>query len=148
MQFPQFIPVCPSSDVNGCAGAYRVSGLSRGEQSLTLRKPWLVAFAFGLLHGLGFAGALAEIGLPAGEIPMALLFFNLGVEAGQLIFVAAVLLAWYGLGMLYRLIDSRLTHPIAMPVIPYTYRLAAYSVGSIAACWTLERAAPLISAIV
>ena len=56
---------------------------------------WVVAFAFGLLHGLGFAGALADIGLPQGEIPAALLFFNVSVEIGQLIFVAAVLLlAW------------------------------------------------------
>ena len=53
--------------------------------------PWLVAFTFGLLHGFGFAGALSEVGLPAGHIPVALLFFNLGVEAGQLLFVAAVL---------------------------------------------------------
>jgi len=121
---------------------------ARGDQSLALRKPWLVAFAFGLLHGLGFAGALAEIGLPAGEIPMALLFFNLGVEAGQLLFVTAVLLSWYGCGLLYRSIESRLTQPIAMPVIPRANRLAAYCVGSVAAFWTLERAAPLISVTV
>ena len=58
---------------------------------MTLRAPWIVAFAFGLLHGLGFAGALSEVGLPQGHIPVALMFFNLGVEAGQLLFVAAVL---------------------------------------------------------
>ena len=64
----------------------------RGETSLTLRQPWLVAFAFGLVHGLGFASGLASLGLPQGDIPVALLFFNIGVEAGQLSFVAVVLL--------------------------------------------------------
>jgi hypothetical protein len=58
---------------------------------LTQRHPWLLAFSFGLLHGLGFAGALAEVGLPPLSIPLALLFFNVGVEIGQLPFVAAVL---------------------------------------------------------
>ena len=62
-----------------------------GEPGIAARAPWLVAFAFGLLHGFGFAGALSEIGLPAGHIPVALLFFNLGVEIGQLLFVAVVL---------------------------------------------------------
>lgn len=64
-----------------------------GEQRVTERFPWVVAFAFGLLHGLGFATALKEIGLPEGDVPLALLAFNLGVEAGQLLFIAAVLLA-------------------------------------------------------
>ena len=54
-------------------------------------RPWIVAFTFGLLHGFGFAGALAEVGLPHGHIPTALLFFNVGVEIGQLVFVGAVL---------------------------------------------------------
>ena len=63
----------------------------RGHASLTERMPWMVAFVFGLLHGLGFAGALAEIGLPQNAIPLALLCFNIGVEIGQLLFVGAVL---------------------------------------------------------
>ena len=62
-----------------------------GRLRLAARWPWLVAFCFGLLHGFGFAGALAEVGLPHHAIPIALLFFNLGVEIGQLVFVAAVL---------------------------------------------------------
>jgi hydrogenase/urease accessory protein HupE len=62
-----------------------------GKPGLTVRFPWLVAFSFGLLHGFGFAGALAEVGLPQTAIPLALLFFNVGVEIGQLVFVAAVL---------------------------------------------------------
>jgi hydrogenase/urease accessory protein HupE len=63
----------------------------RGRAGLAAQMPWIVAFIFGLLHGFGFAGALSEVGLPEGHIPIALLFFNLGVEAGQLLFVAAVL---------------------------------------------------------
>jgi hypothetical protein len=62
-----------------------------GTPSLAARWPWLIAFCFGLLHGFGFAGALAEVGLPHHAIPIALLFFNLGVEFGQLAFVTAVL---------------------------------------------------------
>ena len=62
-----------------------------GREGITARAPWVVAFTFGLLHGFGFAGALSEIGLPQGDIPLALLFFNVGVEVGQLLFIAAVL---------------------------------------------------------
>ena len=65
-----------------------------GKEGLTRRTPWLVAFVFGLLHGLGFAGALTEIGLPEHAIPVALLFFNIGVEIGQLMFIAAMLLVY------------------------------------------------------
>ena len=63
---------------------------SRGKPGLTARYPWSIAFTFGLLHGFGFAGALAEIGLPQGSIPIALLFFNVGIELGQLLFVALI----------------------------------------------------------
>ena len=73
--------------------AVEILNARRGKPSLTARLPWLVAFSFGLLHGFGFAGALAEVGLPQHAIPVALLFFNVGVEIGQLIFVAAVLSA-------------------------------------------------------
>ncbi len=61
---------------------------AKGQWGLASRKPWFVAFVFGLLHGLGFAGALREVGLPEHAIPLALAFFNIGVEAGQLLFVA------------------------------------------------------------
>lgn len=95
---------------------------------LSERIPWLVAFAFGLLHGFGFAGALAEIGLPEGEIPVALLTFNLGVEAGQLIIVAAGLTV---LAFIRRYISQRLrTAQVA----------SAYAIGSVAAFWMIERA--------
>ncbi len=73
-----------------------------GRVGLAARAPWLVAFAFGLLHGFGFAGALSEIGMPQGYIPAALLFFNLGVEAGQLAFVAVVLVTAAGLRRIWR----------------------------------------------
>ncbi|SEO18964.1 HupE / UreJ protein [Gemmobacter aquatilis] len=102
--------------------------LQRGRPGLTSRAPWLVAFVFGLLHGLGFAGALREIGLPQGDIPLALLAFNLGVEAGQLAFVAVVL-AVLGLGR--RAISS------APPA--WVRQVPPYAIGTVAAFWTLER---------
>ena len=71
--------------------AVEIVNSTRGRQSLTARIPWLVAFVFGLLHGFGFAGASSEVGLPGHAIPVALLFFNLGVELGQLLFIAVVL---------------------------------------------------------
>jgi hypothetical protein len=65
-----------------------------GAASTIQRRPWIASFAFGLLHGFGFASALREIGLPDDAVPVALLFFNLGVEAGQVLFVCAVLAVW------------------------------------------------------
>ena len=100
----------------------------QGRAGLTSRAPWLVAFVFGLLHGLGFAGALREIGLPQGDIPLALLAFNLGVEAGQLAFVAVVL----SVVALGRRLFSR-TLPEWIGQVP------AYGIGTVAAFWTLER---------
>ena len=99
----------------------------RGLVHLTHRKPWLVAFVFGLLHGLGFAGALGEIGLPAAAIPTALLFFNLGVEGGQLVFVL-VLVA------LHRLVRGSLADlaPKLQPVL-------GYALGALATLWLVER---------
>jgi hypothetical protein len=99
-----------------------------GPAGLAERRPWAVAFVFGLLHGLGFAGALAEVGLPQRAIPVALLFFNVGVEVGQLAFIGAVL----GLRAALRPIAPR-----AAEATP----LAAYAIGAIAAFWTVERVA-------
>ncbi|MEJ2339599.1 MAG: HupE/UreJ family protein [Gemmatimonadales bacterium] len=98
-----------------------------GRPSLTTRAPWLMAFLFGLLHGLGFASALSEIGLPAGDIPLALLLFNVGVEAGQLLFIAAVLLA---IAVARRL-------PAAVPRLARP--LPAYAIGALAMFWVIER---------
>jgi hydrogenase/urease accessory protein HupE len=99
----------------------------RGTPGLTARRPWVVAFVFGLLHGLGFASALAEIGLPQNAIPLALLCFNLGVELGQLLFVAAVL------GAAFALRNGLMARHLMMQ------RLAAYGIGSVASFWMIER---------
>ncbi len=96
-------------------------------ETWTRRAPWLVAFAFGFLHGFGFAGALAEIGLPQGEIAAALVAFNLGVEAGQLLVIAAVL-------ALVALIQRTLP-AIETPAI----RATTYAVGIIGSFWMFER---------
>ncbi len=101
----------------------------RGEHGLTERAPWLVAGLFGFLHGFGFAGALSEVGLPANDIPLALLYFNLGVEAGQLAFVAV------SLGVIALLRRARL--PEWSPLLP------PYAIGSLAMFWTIERTAAL-----
>ncbi|MGI9518317.1 MAG: HupE/UreJ family protein [Pirellulaceae bacterium] len=104
-----------------------------GKPGLTERWPWVVAFTFGLLHGLGFAGALSEVGLPQTSIPMALLTFNLGVEAGQLLFVAAML-AMY-LGARWVLSQFQTEFPTWIVNVP------AYAIGGIAAFWMVERVA-------
>ena len=104
-----------------------------GQHSLTHRQPWLVAFGFGLLHGLGFAGALADIGLPQADIPLALLFFNVGVELGQLIFVGAVLAV--------RWLLLRLTWPAWSAYVP------VYLVGVTGAYWVIERVAAMTAPV-
>ena len=99
----------------------------QGRPGVSQRSPWLVAFIFGLLHGFGFAGALTEIGLPEQSIPLALLFFNVGVEVGQLLFIAAILLLVA--------IGGRV--PIPRPA--WAWKVPAYCIGTIAAFWTIER---------
>jgi HupE/UreJ protein len=101
----------------------------RGQPGLTARWPWIVAFTFGLLHGFGFAGALAELGLPQRAIAPALLFFNVGVEAGQILFIAAVLIAARPL----RRAASRL--PRSARLFP------AYGIGGLAMFWLIQRIA-------
>ena len=99
-----------------------------GSAGLAARRPWIVAFAFGLLHGLGFAGALSQVGLPAGHIPLALLFFNVGVEVGQLSFIAVVLGA---AALLARAGADRLPS--------WTRLVTPYVIGSVATFWVLLR---------
>jgi hydrogenase/urease accessory protein HupE len=108
----------------------------RGKPSLTARLPWLVAFSFGLLHGFGFAGALAEVGLPQHAIPVALLFFNLGVEIGQLAFVAAVLTAC---GLFHTAMARRLRPNLIQLAVSRIDVVAAYAIGMVAAFWLIER---------
>jgi hypothetical protein len=105
----------------------------RGEPSLTLRHPWVVAFAFGLLHGFGFASGLSAMGLPRHEIPLALLLFNVGVELGQVGFVALVVL----LERAFRVLELR--WPLAVQ------RLPGYAVGTLGAYWTIQRTALLLA---
>ena len=100
-----------------------------GRPGLTERYPWVVAFTFGLLHGLGFAGALAELGLPENQIPLALFQFNVGVELGQLLFVGATLTI---LGFV---------RSLRIPQPAWAWRVPAYAIGSVAAFWTIERIA-------
>lgn len=106
----------------------------KGGTSITIRHPWFVAFAFGLLHGIGFASGLSLTGVPRPEIPSALLFFNVGVEAGQLAFVLVALLAARAI----RSLD--LDRPEAVTRIP------GYAVGSFGAYWTIQRALPIVVA--
>jgi hydrogenase/urease accessory protein HupE len=101
--------------------------------SVTQRYPWVVAFTFGLLHGFGFAGALAEVGLPQSSIPIALLFFNVGVEIGQLLFVGAVLAVFA--------VARRARQRLRLPQPSWLWRIAPYVIGGLASFWLVERVA-------
>jgi hydrogenase/urease accessory protein HupE len=111
--------------------ASEILRLQRGEPSLTASWPWAVAFSFGLLHGLGFASALIDIGLPQGDVPLALLSFNIGVEVGQLAFIAAVL------GVMQLAKQFRMPDMVECRLRTVT----AYGVGTVAAFWFVERLA-------
>jgi hydrogenase/urease accessory protein HupE len=104
----------------------------RGGTSLTIRQPWVVAFAFGLLHGFGFASGLTAAGLPHGEIPLALFLFNVGVEIGQLAFVCLILL----LERSFRQLEIQWPVPVA--------HAPGYMVGSLGAFWTIQRVAMMV----
>ncbi len=124
------VPQAPVESVIALSIIFLATELSkqhRGETGLTTRAPWLVALTFGLLHGFGFAGALTEVGLPQSDIPLALLFFNVGVEVGQLMFVAGVLcVTWVINKMKFR-------WPVWVEHAP------AYAIGSLAAFWFIQR---------
>jgi hydrogenase/urease accessory protein HupE len=95
--------------------------------TLIRRRPWAMAGAFGLLHGLGFAAALREAGLPSGEVPLALLSFNVGIEVGQVLFVVGVLALGHVAGRI----------PVRVPT--WARRVPVYGMGSLAGYWWLER---------
>jgi hydrogenase/urease accessory protein HupE len=116
--------------------AVEIVNARRGMRSLAADWPWVVAFCFGLLHGLGFAGALAEVGLPHHAIPIALLFFNLGVEIGQLVFVAVLLTTGW---LFRRVIALRLGPDPVQRVVNRLDVTAAYGIGTVAAFWLIER---------
>ena len=105
----------------------------RGETSFTIRHPWVVAFAFGLLHGFGFASALTGAGLPRSDLPLALLSFNVGVELGQLAFVALVL----ALAQSFRVLQVQWPR--------WVHALPGYAVGTLGAFWTVQRVALLVA---
>jgi hydrogenase/urease accessory protein HupE len=101
----------------------------QGCSGLTEQWPWIVALTFGLLHGLGFAGALSEVGLPQGHIPLALLFFSVGVEIGQLIFIAAVV-------SLVAVIRR-----VRIPIPRWGEFVPPYAIGTVAMFWIIQRVA-------
>ena len=117
-----------------------------GKASLTQRWPWIASFAFGLLHGFGFASALREIGIPDGAVPLALLFFNLGVEAGQILFVAAVL------ALMWTWRRFAPTPPVWARAWArawtrvWTWRGPPYVAGILACFWFIERTAKILFA--
>jgi hydrogenase/urease accessory protein HupE len=112
--------------------AVEIVRFQRGEIGLSVRWPWVVAFAFGLLHGFGFAGALLDVGLPPGDVPLALFAFNVGVECGQLVFVAVV----------FAVLNVAKQIGYAVVIEHRALRRAApYAIGVLAAFWFFERLA-------
>ena len=107
----------------------------RGETSFTIRHPWVVAFAFGLLHGFGFASGLTAMGLPQAEIPLALLLFNVGVEIGQIAFVGLIVL----LERAFQTLEIRWPR--------WAQALPGYAVGSLGAYWTIQRTLVLLGGL-
>lgn len=130
------VPPAPTEAVIALSIVFLAAEIVRkhsGQVGLTERYPWIVAGFFGLFHGLGFAGALTKIGLPAHEIPLALLMFNVGVETGQILFICLVAALW---AMVRRA-------PVFMP--GKAWKLAPYSIGGIAAFWVIERVVRVVA---
>jgi hydrogenase/urease accessory protein HupE len=109
----------------------------QGRSGLTETWPWVIAFSFGLLHGLGFAGALREVGLPQNAIPLALLFFNIGVELGQLLFIGVVMAV---ITLAVRA-GRKFSHWNVKPQSAFSWceNISAYAIGGVAAFWLIER---------
>jgi hydrogenase/urease accessory protein HupE len=125
------VPQAPVEATIALSIVFAAAEVVRRREGGSRLDPWLIAFAFGLLHGFGFAGALREVGLPPGAIVPALFFFNVGVEAGQLLFIAAVLLIGRALRRL----------PVPRPA--WGWRVLPYAIGGTAAFWLMERIAAL-----
>ena len=126
------VPPAPVEAVIALSILFIACEVARGRTSppsLAQRKPWMVAFSFGLLHGLGFAGGLSQAGLPAGHIPLALGLFSAGVEIGHFSFVAAVL------GLMAAIRRWSIGPPAWARALP------AYGIGGIAAFWVIQRIA-------
>ena len=112
--------------------AVELARVPGGATTLIRRRPWVMAVLFGFLHGLGFAGALRAVGLPADAVPLALLSFNVGIEIGQLVFVVGIL----------ALVAA--ARPVTRRIPAWAHALPVYAMGSLAACWTIERMLPLL----
>jgi hypothetical protein len=126
------VPTAPVEATIALSIVFLAVELVRGEagrSAMTRSYPWLVAFSFGLLHGLGFAGALAEVGLPQGEVPVALFAFNVGVELGQLAFVTLALLL------------ARVAHAVPLRLPAWTRGATGYAIGTVATYWVIVRLA-------
>lgn len=129
----------PERPLNACIAlsiafmGVEIIKMQRGETTLTARRPWLVAFCFGLVHGIGFAGALAGLGIERSILPLALLFFNIGVEIGQLAFVLLVL----ALIRAHSRLDAQLPR--------WGEALPAYAIGAVAMFWFIGRMVIIVS---
>jgi hypothetical protein len=129
----------PQAPVEACIAlsivfvAREIVQVHRGRPGITTRWPWVVSFTFGLMHGFGFAGALAQVGLPQSSIPVALLFFNVGVEIGQLMFVGAVLTVIA--------VGWRAAERLRLSQAAWLWRIAPYAIGALASFWLVERVA-------
>ncbi|TDL90533.1 HupE/UreJ family protein [Meridianimarinicoccus aquatilis] len=137
------VPAPPVEAIVALSIAFLAAELlhEHGDQPrLSERYPWAVAFAFGLLHGLGFARALLEVGLPEGDVPLALLAFNLGVEAGQIVFIVLALALGAAFSRLYPSLAKGLTAPGTKGL-----RAVSYCVGTLAAFWVIERVAGFVT---
>ena len=113
--------------------AAEILRMRRGIKSITISAPWMVAFSFGLIHGLGFAGGLSDAGLPAAHIPTALLFFSVGVEAGHFLFIGVVLSL------------TALVRRIRIPFPRWTELVPPYAIGTIAMFWIIQRTVSILA---
>jgi len=113
--------------------AAEILRMRRGIESITVSSPWMVAFSFGLIHGLGFAGGLSDAGLPVAHIPTALLFFSLGVESGHFLFIGVVL------SLLALVARVRIPFPRWTELVP------PYAIGAIAMFWVIQRTISILA---
>jgi hydrogenase/urease accessory protein HupE len=137
------VPAPPVEVIVALSIVFLAAELLRDDEAgprLSQRYPWTVAFAFGLLHGLGFARALLEVGLPEGDVPLALFAFNLGVEAGQILFIALALALGAAMARLYPALSRKLSAPGSSGL-----RAVAYAVGTLATFWAVERIAGFVA---
>jgi len=140
------IPVPPVEATIALSIVFLATEIAKNSHdSLTYRYPITVSSSFGLLHGFGFAAVLKEIGLPQTEIPTSLLFFNVGVEVGQILFVGGLMLVFGVLSLALRPATAGAVSPAATAVPSATHpaleRVAAYVVGGLASLWLVERVA-------